>query len=141
MGFFCLTTAFFSFTILMDRLIEEKQIELSLVKKLGLQTTEMVTLLNKLVQELEAVNSDVEKVDKIMSNWGFIMKCISASSISLLQYQEQDYEKGAWTSQIKNSHNKETQQIIPASEDQERQTKVPLPEVMVRLGLNNSLTE
>ncbi|KAL6940835.1 hypothetical protein ACO0QE_004753 [Hanseniaspora vineae] len=124
----------------MDRIIEEKQIELSLVKKLGSQTTDMVILLNKLVQELEGVNSDVEKVDKIMSNWGFITKCISASSISLLQYQEQDYEKGAWNDQGKSSLSSDNEQKATASAEQESQTKVPLPEVMVRLGLNNSST-
>ncbi|KAH3900166.1 related to DASH complex subunit DAD2 [Saccharomycodes ludwigii] len=117
-----------------DQLLQNKLKELNYIKQIRIQSDELLKALNGITNNLDSVSHNVEDVVKIMNNWDAIIKSVSASSISLLQYQEKDYEVNHWkpkdTKNINNNQNgedKNEQAEDPNNDD------IPLPETMVRI--------
>ncbi|CUM62684.1 uncharacterized protein PRCAT00000238001 [Priceomyces carsonii] len=92
-----------------EQKLQEKRIELEKLMEFRDLSETLALQLEEVEEKLNKMNSGAESVALVLSNWQNVIRSVSLASLGLMKYTEKDY-----------------------------QDKVPLPESLVRIRLENS---
>lgn len=109
---------------------QQKQLELNNLKNITELTDRLKTELDILSKQVKQMHQSADTVADVMKNWDSIIRSISQASLGLLQYAESDYEVD------------QSQARVDDDDDDNdldgNDHKLPLPEALVRIGVNKT---